>query len=110
MIDEKMWEAIEARYGDGSHTSIRRIAEEFGVPEATVRNRVKRDEWCRDTLRKRLDDLRLQFHIGIALLEEEMAKRLTHPLESKRMRIYSSEELAEMPRSSFVHVDGHPVE
>lgn len=92
-VKEKVdWAAIEERYGDGQHTSIRKIAEEFDVPEATVRSRAAREEWTRDRLRRRLDLLRLDFQIQFDLLEREIAKRVARPIGPRGVRYFPDDD------------------
>ena len=88
MTEKVDWEAIEERFGDGQHTSIRKIAEEFGVPEATVRSRANRDDWTRDRLRKRLDALRIEFQVQFDLLEREIAKRTAQPVAPRQIKYF----------------------
>ena len=70
------WNRIEARYGDGTFTSIRQIAREFDVTEGAIRKKIKDYYWARDNVRARLTILREFVNAHLNLLEGEVRTRL----------------------------------
>jgi hypothetical protein len=72
------WAAVERRVGDGTNGSIRAIAREFSIPEATLRKKIAENEWCRD----RLGDAMYGVGFALELMVDEW-KRLRQAIAER---------------------------
>jgi hypothetical protein len=95
MSKEIDWQAIKARWGDGSFPSNRQVAAEFGISETAIRKKSKEYGWPRDLVRERIDALKRSLSLQIDGLEREIRARLAGtkvPLQDKPGGCYDDAE------------------